>query len=166
MRNRNYNIPKFFEVLRLGTMLLALLSFTCAPKDPYSITRIGGPVTIGPKQTAFLFETPYKPAKQEVKICFRYEDDLEIPGVSVPPTFQDGTNLELTASLADTNGREYSLDHITNSSRNYLCISPQLTPEWMDISKKEVSFVKLSVQANRQVRIKVVEWVAVNMWDL
>src|SRR5687768_14042454 len=93
----------------LGILSVAFLAMSCKPTDPFAVTPISGPVVIDTQQQEFTFEKEFKPRRQVVKVCFAYSDDLIAHSISERPYFGDGTPLNLTAAIVDTNGNNYSL---------------------------------------------------------
>lgn len=138
----------------------------CKTGDPFETWKISGPTTIDSQGRDFTFEKPFKPKKQVIKVCIDYSDDLTVDSISEPPQFEDGVKLNLTAKLIDQNGTQYIADQIANSSKNYLCIRPELTNEWMNISKSKVSFSKIVLFSNRNITVNKIEWVGFNTWDI
>ena len=142
------------------------LFVSCKPTDPFDRTPISGNVILDTQGQEFVFERPFKPRKQVVKVCFEYSDDLNAFSISKQPAFRDGTFLKLTGSVVDAKGRTYELSHVANSVENYLCLTPELTDEWMHISKRDVAFIKLLVHSNRKINITKIQWVSFNIWDI
>lgn len=144
----------------------AVFHICCKSVDPFSVVAISGPVVIGSNTIEFEFKKPFKPTKQAVKVCFAYSDDLNVPSISEFPKLTNGSRLELDGNLIDSDGRRYSLNHVANSVKNYICLSPELTDVWMNISKSDVSFTKLLMKSNAELNVTRVEWVSFNSWDL
>ena len=111
-----------------------LTTLTCKPRDPFVYTPISGVVVIDTLEHEFIFDKPFKPKKMVNKVCFEYSDELSALEISQPPKFPDGTELKLTATIVDQNGRNYELDDIENSVEGYLCIRHR-SDDWLDISK-------------------------------
>ena len=155
------------RVLFTSVLLSALLNiFACKPSNPFAYTPISGAVVIDTHEQEFIFDKPFKPKKMVVKICFEYSDKLTTREISQPPKFPDGTVLKLTASVIDQKGRKYELSQVANSVENYLCISPELTNEWMDISKTNTVFIRLLVYSNRKLNVSKIQWVSYDIWDI
>jgi hypothetical protein len=128
-------------------------------------TAISGPTTVDQIEKEFAFEKPFTPAKQVNDICLAYVQRLEIKNVTDPPRFLDKTPWKLGMYLIASDGTKYAVDTIGRNRENYLCLHPRDYEEWLRISEKGVSFVKLSIQSNRKIDLTRIEWESYNAWD-
>jgi hypothetical protein len=87
------------------------------------------------------------------------------PNPADPPKFADGTPLLITSYLIDNRNEKLELNSITRNGENYFCFVPENYTEWLAISKKNASFVKLLVQSNRKINVSKIEWKTYNAWD-
>ncbi len=150
-------------ILVIASALVSSLS--CVRSNPFVKVNISGPIVIDEDEKKIVFVEPFIPRRQVVRVCFEFGENMVVHSVSEPPSFPDGTRLRLTATLIDIRERKYDLTHIAKSAQESLCISPELSDEWTNISKNKVSFVKLEVSSNRSIKIKRIEWVSFNSWD-
>lgn len=153
-------------ILNLAFLPFLLFMFACKTSDPFVSTPISDVVIIDTNEQEILFNKPFKPKKMVNKVCFEYSDKLIADKLGAkPPSFPDGSPLQLTAFVIDQNGKKYALDHIENSFENYHCILPQ-DKSWLEISKTDATLVKLLVRSNRKINLSKIEWVSYDIWDI
>lgn len=154
--------------LSFSIILFIILSVSnCKPSDPFIHIPISGSTVIDANQKEFPFSKPFKPSKQVNEVCFEHAETLKLEEYSMnPPRFADGTPLLITAYLGDNRNERLELNKITRLVENYLCFVPENYNEWLAISKKDVSFLKLSVQSNRKINVSKIEWRTYNAWDI
>lgn len=100
------------------------------------------------------------------KICFEYSEKLKIDSITKPPKFPDGTPLVITSYLIDQNGKKYETNGISQNGENYICFAPENYVAWLDISKQNISFIKLVVKSNPKIKVSKIEWKSYNAWDM
>jgi hypothetical protein len=127
-------------------------------------TPISRETIIDTNEQEIVFDKPFKLKRQVVRVCFEYSDNLKISSYGDVPRFSDGTSLKLITSVVNQNGRKYELSKIGTSFENTICLEPELTDEWIFISKTKITFTKLLVYSNRKINISKIEWWEFNPW--
>lgn len=147
-------------------LALTLIGFsTCKPSNPFIHTPISGEIVIDNNEREFVFNKPFKPTRQVNEICFEYSENLKIDQITSPPKFADGKPLIITSYLVDQNGEKYETTSITRNGENYICFTPENYVAWLDISKQNISFIKLFAHSNPKINILKIEWKSYNSWD-
>lgn len=172
-KNRNVQLGCMKNKLKQKTILVlcnlvviaSLFIVSCKPINPFSHTLISNNLVIDKVGQEIIFDKPFKPKKQVNKVCFDYFDKLKVLDISKPPVFPDETPLLITGYLVDKKGKRYDLDNISKNGTNYLCLTPEYTSEWLNIYKKDISFLKLYVSSNRKFNVSKIEWESYNAWD-
>jgi hypothetical protein len=149
-----------------GLFLTALLCMVaCKPSNPFIHIPISGEIVIGNNEQIIVFDKPFKPTKQVNEICFEYVGNLKIDAIEKPPLFADSTPLIITNYLVDNYNEKHELSNISKNLPNTLCFTPKNYGEWLNVSKKEVTFIKLIVRSNRKIDVSKIEWNSFNAWD-
>lgn len=156
---------KLERSIRVLFLIVLLVVVACKPSNPFVHTPISDTIVIDDNERVIVFDKPYKPKKQVNEICFEYVDNLEIVAIEKPPLFADGTPLIITSYLVDHYNEKHELSNISKNAPNTLCFTPKNYGEWLDVSKREVTFVKLIVRSNRKIDLSKIEWNSYNAWD-
>ena len=154
------------KCLQFSVILFIILNVSgCKPSAPFVHIPISESTVININQKEFPFSKPFKPSKQVNEVCFYYSEFLKVNEITKPPQFADGTPLIITAYIVDQNNENLKLNSITRNGDNLLCLRPENFKYWIDISKKNTTFVKLLVQTNREITFSKIEWKTYNAWD-
>ena len=148
-------------------LFILINALSCKPSNPYVRIPISGSTIIDTNQKEFQFSKPFYPSKQVNEVCIEYTGTLkyEEKYSMNPPKFADGTLLLIKLYLVDNSNEKVELNKITSFGRNDLCFVPENYTEWLGISKKNASFVKLLVQSNRTINVSKIELKTFNAWD-
>ena len=147
-------------------ILTLIVFFACKPSNPFVHTPISDAIVIDNGEQEIVFDKPFKPEKQVNEVCFEYPEKLKIDSITKPPKFADGKLLVIKSYLIDQNGEKWETNSITRNRESYICFTPENYSDWLDISKSNISFIKLVVSSNPKIKVSKIEWKTYNAWDM
>ena len=153
--------------LTYATILLSLIIIAaCKPANPFVYTPIGAEIQLDETEKVFEFTKPFVPHKQVNLICYTFEQSFKSDTTMPPPRFADGVPLVMDNILVDGKGNEFKLNKLADRDEQHVCYSHADYQSWLDISKRNVSFVRLKVRSNRPIKALKIEWKSHNAWDM
>lgn len=168
LKRDNVSVSSGRDRICLTALLIAVmwLAFACKLGNPFVFTLIASQITIDQNEKEIVFNQPFKPTKQVNRVCFEYDERLNIGSIKEPPKFSDGTSLMLDLRLFDEQNVQYKFSKIGRNREKYICFVPEDYDQWLDIAEKEVTFVRMTVRCNQTLNISKIEWESYNAWDL